>query len=122
MHPWLRRLQHDLVKRAVWPARDLRDKTAAPSAADLRALRSGLHDLIDAEGKPIDARSLWEQLRELAPADAPLAALDRFGAALAAAQTEVASLDGDPGRCGGALQALLAVEAAFDGLARSMNH
>src|SRR5919204_157210 len=34
MHPWLSRLRHDLVKRAVWAARDLRESAREPNAAE----------------------------------------------------------------------------------------
>jgi hypothetical protein len=107
MHPWLQALRHDLVKRAVWPARDLRDA----GQRDPGALRRGLMELTDAEGAPITALALWERLRADAP---PGAACNGFDAALHAA---VAALDRpwpEP------LQAVLALEDAFAALARGV--
>ncbi len=52
MHPWLLALRHDLVKRAVWPARDLRDT----GGRDRAALRRGLTQLTDAEGAPVTVK------------------------------------------------------------------
>jgi len=126
VHPWLKRLRHDLVKRAVWTARDLRETGAAPTAADLRALRSGLRELVDPEGQAIDARSLWALLRADAPPEALAdpevqAAADAFSAALEAADLAVASLEGQPARAPEALETVLKLEPAFEGLARSMN-
>jgi hypothetical protein len=122
VHSWLRRLRHDLVKRAVWPARDLRDTGSPPTAVDVRSLRAALHQLVDAEGRNIDALSLWAQLRAEAPEGAPAAHLDAFGAALETAAKAVDSVEADPKRGRPAVEAVLAVEAAFDALARSMNH
>jgi hypothetical protein len=114
MHPWLRRLRHDLVKRAVWPARDLRDS----GATDLGALRRGLRDLRDEDGNSLDAVSLWARLRAEAPA-APAAAagvLDAFGKALAEASRATAGED-----FRGALEAVLRIEVAFEVLARTLD-
>ena len=126
MHPWLKRLRHDLVKRAVWNARDLRETAAAPTAADLRAVRSGLRDLVDPEGNPIAARSLWALLRADAPPEvladpAVRAAADAFSAALDAADLAVTSLEDQPASADEALETVLKLEPAFEGLARSMN-
>ena len=107
MHPWLKAVRHDLVKRAVWPARDLRDT----GGQDVAALRRGLSELVDAEGAPITAVSLWERLRDEAPPGAPCEA---FGAALGAA---VAALDRP---WPAPLQAVLALEDAFAVLARAV--
>ena len=82
MDPWLSRLRHDLVKRAVWAARDRREATREPSAADALELRAGLFELRDGEGRIVSARELWEELRRQAP-PVPPAALDSFGAAVA---------------------------------------
>src|SRR5919205_3360449 len=84
MHPWLAALRHDLVKRAVWPARDLRDT----GEEDVAALRKGLTQLRDAEGAPITATALFERMRASAPCPAP--ACDAFARAL---QDAVESLD-----------------------------
>jgi hypothetical protein len=92
MDAWLQRLRHDLVKRALWPARDLRallDQGRGPAAADAAALRAGLFDLRDPEGNPCDAAALLARLREDAPPTLDPAALEAFAAALAEAQAAV---------------------------------
>jgi hypothetical protein len=111
MDPWLRRLKHDLVKRAVWPARDLRDC----GQTDLDALRRGLRDLRDDSGAPVDAEALWARLRAQAPG-VPARALDAFGEALAGASRAVAA-----GEFRDALVAVLGIESAFDELARTVD-
>jgi hypothetical protein len=111
MDPWLRRVRHDLVKRAVWPARDLRDS----GQTDLEALRRGLRDLSDEAGAPIDAAALWSRLRADAPG-VPQRALDAFGEAVAAADRALAADDFRD-----TLAAVLGIEAAFDELARSVD-
>src|SRR4051812_36112290 len=108
MHPWLRALQHDLVKRAVWPARDLDDS----GERDVEALRRGLTQLRDAEGAPITAERLFERMRAEAPC--PAAACDAFAASL---QVAVSSLDS---RWPAPLHAVLALEDAFCALVRSL--
>ncbi len=120
MDPWLRRAQHDLVKRAVWTARDLRDAGEAPRPDDLRALRAGLFELADEEGAPIDARALWARLCSEAPAAAQ-PRLSSVGAAIDAAMLAVERAAKDPSTMPAALAACLEIEAAFDALARSMN-
>lgn len=107
MHPWLKALRHDLVKRAVWPARDLRDA----GGQDVAALRRGLSELVDAEGAPITALLLWQRLRADAPRGAPC---DAFGDAL---QTAVDALDRP---WPAPLEAVLALEDAFASLARAV--
>ena len=119
MHPWLSRLRHDLVKRVVWPARDLRDLLREPSAADVAHLRRGLFDLRDGGGAPVTARALWERLRAEAP-EAAAASLDAFGAALSEAEVAVGALESHPGRWRAALDAVLRIETAFAALARSL--
>jgi len=119
MHPWLSRLRHDLVKRAVWPARDLRDATREPGAADLLHLQGGLLDLRDQDGRELTAAELWDQLRAEAPG-LPPGVLDAFGGAVAEAQRAVSALPGDPGSWRGALDAVLRIETAFADLARSL--
>jgi hypothetical protein len=74
MSPWLARVQHDLVKRLLWPARDRREMGGAPAPGEL------LPRLIDEEGRPTTAAALWAGLRD--EAAAPAEALDAFGAAL----------------------------------------
>jgi len=108
MHPWLRALRHDLVKRAVWPARDLRDS----GGADVGALRRGLMDVCDEAGAKVTAPELFGRMRARAPCPAP--ACDAFAAAL---QQAVAALElpwPEP------LRAVLALEDAFSDLARSL--
>ncbi len=107
MHPWLQALRHDLVKRAVWPARDLRDA----GEHDPAALRRGLMQLSDAEGMPVTAEQLFAQMRREAP---PGAACEPFAAAL---RNAVAALDAP---WPAPLHAVLALEEAFDALARSL--
>jgi hypothetical protein len=108
MHPWLSALRHDLLKRALWPARDLRDQ----GARDAAALRRGLTQLSDAEGAPITAEALFAQMRRDAPAGADC---DGFAHALHAA---VAALDAP---WPAPLDAVLALQDAFDALARSIS-
>jgi len=119
MHPWLSRLRHDLVKRAVWPARDLRDASREPGPADLLQLRCGLLDLRDEDGGALSATKLWERLRAEAPA-LPKAALDAFGGALQDAENAVSSLPGRAGSWRAALDAVLRIEPAFANLARTL--
>jgi hypothetical protein len=108
MHPWLRTLRHDLVKRAVWPARDLRDS----GGNDPAALRRGLFELTDPEGAPISAQDLFQRMRAEAPCSSQ--ACDAFAQALSGA---VAALE-QPWPA--PLDAILAREDAFAALARSM--
>ena len=99
---WLSRVRHDLVKRVVWPARDRRDIGGAAAPGELSPR------LIDDEGAPITAEALWIALAAEAPAGADVAA---FGAAVARAH--VAADAGD-------VHGVLALEAAFADLARSL--
>ncbi len=108
MHPWLRALRHDLVKRAVWPARDLRDS----GEQDVKALRRGLMQLSDGEGAPITAEQLFARMRQTAPC--PPGACDAFASVL---QDAVGSLDLP---WPAPLAAVLALEDAFAALARSL--
>ena len=100
---WLARLRHDLVKRLLWPARDRREMGGAPGPREL------VPDLIDAEGRPIDAASLWQSLRADAPGGLTGESLDAFGAALA--RTLAAAEAGD-------VAGVLAFEADVEALAR----
>lgn len=84
---WLARVRHDLVKRLLWPARDRRDLGGAPHPGEL------VPNLIDDEGGAVTASALWAVLRGDAPAAAPPAVLDAFGAAVAA--TDAAARAGD---------------------------
>ena len=119
MHPWLSRLRHDLVKRAVWPARDLRDAGREPGPADLLQLQRGLLDLRDEAGEVVTASALWKRFRAEAP-DVAAAELDAFGAALAEAERAVSALDGERREWRPALDAVLRIEPAFAGLARTL--
>jgi hypothetical protein len=100
---WLARVRHDLVKRLVWPARDRRDAGGAPAPGELTPR------LIDDEGRPVSAATLWATLADDAPAGlAPGNALDDFAAALARAGAAAAAGD---------VAGVLALEPAFDALA-----
>lgn len=114
--PWLSRLRHDLVKRVLWPARDLVDAPTSPTAAEAAALRAGLVDLIAPDGSPATARALWRRFRADAPAAVPAAALDAFEQALEAAATAVESRP--PAE---AAQVVLRLEPAFQELARHVD-
>jgi hypothetical protein len=107
MHPWLATLRHDLLKRAVWPARDLQ----ALGQRDLAALQDGLLRVLDEEGNEVTALELFARLRKTAP---PGAALEGFEQALREA---VAALE-QPWPA--PLHAILALEPAFEALARSV--
>ena len=96
---WLARLRHDLVRRLVWPARDRRDAGGLPAPGEL------VPRLIDDEGRPATAASLWTALAADAPAGL---ALDAFATALAHAGA--AAVAGD-------VAGVLALEPAFDDLA-----
>jgi hypothetical protein len=119
MHPWLSRLRHDLVKRAVWPARDLRDAAREPAPAELLQLRRGLFDLREDDGRVSTATGLWERLRAEAPA-LPRAALDAFGAAVLQAERAVSGLAEDPRSWPAVLDAVLGIENGFADLARTL--
>jgi len=103
MNDWLARLQHDLVKRLLWPARDRRDMGGRPGPGELEPR------LVDDEGNPITAAALWSALR--AEAKAPAPALDAFEAAL---ESAVAAA----GR--GDLDGVLALDGAFRALSASL--
>src|SRR5580765_142887 len=100
---WLARVRHDLVKRLVWPARDRRDMGGSPKPGELAP------DLIDEEGQAIGADALWAALAFEAPPGADLAT---FGTALtrATAAANAGDVDG-----------VIALEAAYADLARSLN-
>lgn len=99
---WLARLRHDLVKRLLWPARDRSEMGGAPAPGEL------VPSLIDGEGRPVTAESLWQAMRADAPAGLPAAALDAFAAALGRALAAAAA--GDVAR-------VLAFEADVEALA-----
>ena len=116
MHPWARRLRHDIVKRAVWAARDLRSLEGKPAPADVAALRRGLYDLRDEEGASTTARSLWEKMRAEVPRNTP--EVQRFSEALERAHQAVDAL---PAGFPEAILALLQIEERFEELARSLD-
>jgi hypothetical protein len=117
MRRWLARLRHDLVKRALVPARDLRELGPGATAADVAALARGLLALVDDEGRPISACALWRALRaEIA--DAPAGALDDFQRAVDEAEAAARAL---PAHAGAAVDAALALEPAFERLARALD-
>jgi hypothetical protein len=99
-------VRHDLVKRLLWPARDRRDLGGAVRPGELVVA------LTDDEGQPATAVGLWQGLRAAAPSALPAPALDAFEAEVAAAVA--AASRGD-------LAGVLALEAAFDTLARNVN-
>ena len=116
MHPWARRLRHDIVKRAVWAARDLGPLEGTPSEGDVAALKRGLYDLRDEEGAAVTARSLWERMRSDAPRNTP--ELEQFSRAL---EEAYAAVDALPDRFSAAVSALLRLEDRFEALARSLD-
>lgn len=120
MPPWLRDLRHDLLKHALWYARDLRDAGGAPTPGDARALRRAVLELRDSEGAVVTALGLWRALRPEAEADGvPAGRLDAFEAAVRAAE-EAAGALGDrstPEEILRAQDRLLALEGALQDLA-----
>jgi hypothetical protein len=103
---WLARVRHDLLKRLVWPARDRRDLGGRPEPGEL------CPTLVDEEGAPTTPHALWRTLVAQRPrGEASADALGRFEAALirAVAAGAVGDVDG-----------VLALEPAFDELARSL--
>jgi hypothetical protein len=101
---WLARVRHDLLKRLVWPARDRRDLGGVPAPGELVAI------LVDDEGAPTTALSLWNALLADGPGEAS-DAIERFETALTRAVAAGAAGDVD---------GVLALEPAFDELARSL--
>jgi hypothetical protein len=102
---WLARVRHDLVKRLLWPARDRRDLGGPVVQGELRV------SLVDDEGRPITATVLWETLAADAPAELEARARLAFAEAVAAAERSGLADD---------LAPVLALEAAFDTLARAV--
>ena len=102
---WLARVRHDLVKRMLWPARDRRDLGGPVREGELVA------KLIDEEGQPTRAGELWRSLMADAPVGIADAVARAFTTALASAE-EAARAD--------RLEPVLALETAFDELARQV--
>jgi hypothetical protein len=100
---WLARVRHDLVKRMLWPARDRRDLGGPVSAGELCA------KLIDDEGQPTHVDKLWRALLVDAPAWMSDDITRPFARALA---------DAEAGALADQIEPVLALEAAFDELAR----
>jgi hypothetical protein len=100
---WLAQVQHDLVKRLLWPARDRRDLGGPVQPGELRGT------LVDDEGTAITATALWHHLRGQAPTSIPAAALDGFATAIEAAVAAAAADD---------LPGVLRLETAMEALAR----
>jgi hypothetical protein len=111
---WLARVRHDLIKRALWAARDLEQSGGKPGPQDWPLLRRALHDLCDDEGKVCDAQALWAQFVAQAPPSSDRQRLLRVTKAIANAQTIAAPLscpgDSSPETL---LNALLQLGAAF---------
>jgi hypothetical protein len=101
----LAKVRHDLVKRLLWPARDRRDLRGPVVHGELRV------SLVDDEGRPVTATALWEALAADAPAALAPPVRQTFSEAVAAAERAAAADD---------LAAVLALEAAFDALARAV--
>jgi hypothetical protein len=119
MDAWLSRLRHDLVKRAVWPVRDLREAGRVPGPADVLDLRAGLFELRDSEGRVVSARQLWQELCREAP-PVPAAALESFGRTLEQAENSVARLATHMQSWREAVDAVLRIETAFAALAKTL--
>jgi hypothetical protein len=103
MTGWLARVQHDLVKRLVWAARDRRELGGRAAPGEL------VTRLVDEQGEPVGAWALWEDLRARAPAEVSGERLEAFGRAVdgVVAAAERGDVDG-----------VLALEAAFETLRR----
>jgi len=101
-HPWVARVQHDLVKRLLWVARDCRDSARVPGSGELVAT------LFDDEGQPTDAMSLWKNLQGEAPSGLDLA---DFGKQVDACVSAARQND---------LAGVLKLEAAFERLQASL--
>ena len=104
---WLGLVNHDLVKRLLWPARDRRDMGGPVQPGELVVALAG------EDGQRRSAVETWQALRAEAPAidpgaEAALAAVEQ---AVAAAQRAAAADD---------LAGVLALEAAFELLARKV--
>jgi len=122
MHPFLAQLRHDLLKQALWCARDLAalHQAGQPAVpADRRALRRSLLELVDSEGRTAPVLEVWRELRT--QCSAPAAALDDFERAVVAAQSAALALDASDGVLGPVLAAVGELEAAFSRLARHLS-
>jgi hypothetical protein len=115
MRRWLLRVRHDLIKHALWQARDLHEAGQAPGPDDLRRLQRALLELPGADGTPGSALKRWRELTaELGPLPpAAQEALADFAQAIAAAQAAVQG----PAP---ALDAVLGLEPAFQALSQRL--
>ncbi|HEX2571304.1 MAG TPA: hypothetical protein VH877_17230 [Polyangia bacterium] len=124
---WLGRVRHDLLKHALWCARDLRALTeggAAPRPADIAELERRLLAVPDAEGQPVSLGVRWRELRaELeetgALASEAVAALDAFTRGVDAAEAAARRLAAHPSEWATALEAVFALEGAFQTLSQA---
>ena len=101
---WLGRVNHDLVKRLLWPARDRRSLGGPVQPGELVVM------LADGDGNPQTAEETWRQLRAEAP---PLdqQVLASFERAVEAVQRAAAADD---------LDGVMALGPAFEALARKV--
>lgn len=113
---WLARVKHDLVKRMVWPARDLADTASPCTPPNIQLLRDGALDLRNDDGDTTDAVQLWQTLVRDAPGCVLPQALERFGLAVAHAQQAVLGVS--PHEWHQTLCTLLALEQAFETLSQ----
>jgi hypothetical protein len=97
---WLGKVRHDLVKRMLWVARDLRDLGRQPRAGELATA------FMDEVGSPVEPLVLWKQLCEDAPEGLELG---EFETALQSSVTAASQND---------LAGVLALEGAFEKLRR----
>src|SRR5438128_2279854 len=118
---WLGRVRHDLVKHALWRARDLRETGAAATAEDVAALRRGVLEMVDAVGRAATASQVWRALRREFEEEAggSGAALDAFERAVVEAE-EAARATGDPAGLERAIEAVLAIDPAFVQLSHAL--
>ena len=100
---WLARVQHDLVKRLLWPARDRLDLGGPVQPGELRVA------LLDDDGNDVSANQLWQTLRALAPGGITAPTLDAFATAIDEAAAAAAADD---------VVGVLALQPAFATLAR----
>lgn len=122
MLPWLSRLRHDLLKYALWRARDLRDLGRPARPEELRALGRGLLDLRDGEGRSVTALGLWRGLLAEAPPEIACqhAALGAFEEAVRRAEGAARGLAEGSQDPAAVLDAALALAGAFAELARQL--
>jgi hypothetical protein len=104
---WLGLVNHDLVKRLLWPARDRRAMGGPLRPGELVVALAG------EDGRPRSAVETWRSLRAELPAIGPAAddACDAFELVVASAQRAAAADD---------LDGVLALEAAYEALARKV--